>query len=107
MDSLWTLKNITSLDGFCYKAIDPSISKKIFSYLKMIEKNTAVEDNKHKRVKRMTQNKNNSIKSILQHGRFVDNNISNNVSYFRISRFDPVSQIVNMEGSYHLLSYKD
>ena len=48
-------------------------------------------------VTRMTQNKNDLINSILQHGR-VD---------FQISRFDPVSQIVQMEGSYHLLGYMD
>ena len=48
----------------------------------------------------MTQNKNDSINSILQHGR-------RSISYFRISIFDPVSQTVQMEGSYHLLSYKD
>ena len=28
------------------------------------------------------------------------------ISYFKISIFDPVSQRVQMEGSYHLLSYK-
>ena len=51
-------------------------------------------------VMRITQNKNDSINSILQHGR-------GSVSYFRISISDPVSQTVQMEGSYHLLSYKD
>ena len=29
------------------------------------------------------------------------------ISYFRISIFDPVFQTVQMEGSYHFLSYKD
>ena len=48
----------------------------------------------------MNQNKNDSIKSILQHGR-------GSISYFRISTFDPVSQTVQMEGSYHLPSYMD
>ena len=48
----------------------------------------------------MTQNKNDSINSILQHGRV-------SISYFRISIFDPVFQTVQMEGSYHLLSYND
>ena len=52
-------------------------------------------------VTRMTQNKNDSIKSILQHGR------GSTWSYFRISIFDPLSQTVQIEGSYHLLSYKD
>ena len=42
---------------------------------------------------RMIQNKNDSINSILQHGRVVD----------KISIFDLVFQIVEMEGSYHLL----
>ena len=50
MDSLWTPKNITSLDGLCYKAIDSSVSQNIFSYLKMLSmqyiKNITVEDNK-------------------------------------------------------------
>ena len=48
----------------------------------------------------MTQNKSDFINSVLQHGR-------GSISYFRISIFDPVSQTVQMEGSYHLLSYKD
>ena len=51
-------------------------------------------------VTRMTQNKNDSINSILQHGH-------GSISYFRISIFDPVSQTVQMEGSYHFLNYKD
>ena len=46
-------------------------------------------------VTRMTRNKNDSINLILQHGRGS------------ISIFDPVSQAVQMEGSYHLLSYND
>ena len=50
MDSLWTPRNITSLDGSCYEAIDSSISQNIFSYLKMFSmqcrKNITVEDNK-------------------------------------------------------------
>ena len=43
----------------------------------------------------MTQNTNDSINSCCI------------ISYFKISIFDPVSQIVEMEGSYHLLSYKN
>ena len=50
MDSLWTPRNITSLDGSYYEAIDSSISENIFSYLKMFSmqcrKNITVEDNK-------------------------------------------------------------
>ena len=50
MDSLWTPRNITSLDGLCYKAIDSAISQNIFSYLKMFNmqcrKKITVEDNK-------------------------------------------------------------
>ena len=46
-------------------------------------------------VTRMTRNKNDSINSILQHGRGS------------ISISDPVSQAVQMEGSCHVLSYKD
>ena len=53
----------------------------------------------------MTQNKNDSINSILQHGRVVDKNCT--ISYFGITIFDPVSQRVQTKGSYHLLSYKD
>ena len=89
-------QNITSLDGSSYEAIHSSISQNIFSYLKMFSmqcrKNITVEDNKKRMnitnfiniyiqiympilfVTRMTQNKNNSINSILQHGRAVDNN---------------------------------
>ena len=55
MDSLWTPRNITSLDGSCYEAIDSSISQNIFSYLKMFSmqcrKNITVEDNKKKKKK--------------------------------------------------------
>ena len=50
MDSLRTPKNIASLDGSCYGAIDSSISKNIFSYLKIFSmqcrKNFTVKDNK-------------------------------------------------------------
>ena len=53
MDSLWTPRNIISLDGSCYEAIDPSISENIFSYLKMFgmqcKKNITVEENKKRR----------------------------------------------------------
>ena len=50
MDSLWTLRNITSLDESSYEAIDSSILPNIFSYRKMFymqyRKNITVEDNK-------------------------------------------------------------
>ena len=50
MDSLWTARNITSLDGSGYEATNSSISKNIFSYLKMFsmqcKKIIAVEDKK-------------------------------------------------------------
>ena len=50
MVSLWTPRNITSLDGSIFDAIDSSISQNIFSYLKMFNmqcrKNITVEDNK-------------------------------------------------------------
>ena len=49
---------------------------------------------------RITQNKNDSINSILPHGH-------GSRSYFRIYIFGPVSQTMQIEGSYHLLSYKD
>ena len=51
-------------------------------------------------VTRMTQNKYESMSSILQHG-------CGSISYLRISIFDLVSQTVEMERNYHLLSYKD
>ena len=128
MDSLWTPRNITSLDGSSYKATNSSVSQNIFSHLKMFSmqcrKNISVEDNKNRMnianfiniyisiyryiyiyisilyMTRMIQNKNDSINSILQHG-------CGSIAYFRISIFDPVSQTVQMEGSFHLLSYKD
>ena len=50
MDSLWTPRNITSLDESRYEAIDSSISQDLFWYLKMFSmqcrKNIAVEGNK-------------------------------------------------------------
>ena len=50
MDSLWSPRNITSLDGSRYEAIDSSVSQNIFSYLKMFtmkcRKNITVEDKK-------------------------------------------------------------
>ena len=52
MDSLWTPRNITSVKGSRYEAIDSSISQNIFSYLKMFMtwrgKSITVEDNKKK-----------------------------------------------------------
>ena len=49
MDSLSTPRNILSLDGQCYEAIDSSISQKNFSYLKMFSmqcrENTTIENN--------------------------------------------------------------
>ena len=47
----------------------------------------------------MTQSKNDPINSTLQHG-------LGSISYFKISIFDPMSQKVQMEGSYNLCSYK-
>ena len=50
MDSLWTPRNIISLDVSCYEAIDSSVLQNIFSYLKVFSmqcrKNITVEDNK-------------------------------------------------------------
>ena len=52
MDSPWTPRNVTSLDGSCSEAIDSSILQDIFSYLKMFSmqwrKNITNEDNKKK-----------------------------------------------------------
>ena len=49
----------------------------------------------------MTQNKNDSINSILQHGRVVDKNCCVVFPTSWISMFDPVYQTVQTEGSYH------
>ena len=50
MDSLWTSRNIASLDGSSYQSIDSSISQNIFTYLKMFSmqcrENITVEENK-------------------------------------------------------------
>ena len=50
MDSLWTPRNITSLYGSIFEAIDSSISQNISSFFKMystqFRKNITVEDNK-------------------------------------------------------------
>ena len=83
-------QNITSLDGSNYEAIHSSISQNIFSYLKMFSMqrrtNITVEDNKKRMnianfiniytniytilyAMKMTQNKNDSIKSMLQWSR--------------------------------------
>ena len=56
--------------------------------------------------KNVTQNENDSINSILQYDRVVDNNCCV-VFPTRIFIFYPVFQIVQIGGSYHLLSYKD
>ena len=53
----------------------------------------------------MTQNKKYSISSILQHDRVVDNNCCVQLSNSEFPYY--VFQIKQMEGSYHLLSYKD
>ena len=50
IDLLWTPRNVTSLDGSCYEAINSSVSQNIFSYFKVLSmqcrKNLKVEDNK-------------------------------------------------------------
>ena len=84
-----------SLDGSYYEAIGSSISQNIFSYFKMFSmqcrKKVTVEDNKKGMnianfirsiqtylpilyITRKTRNKYDSINSILEHGRVVDNN---------------------------------
>ena len=111
-------QNITSLDGSCYEAINSSISQNIFSYLKMFSicrKNITVVDNKKRmnvanfinRYTFITYDENDSINLVLQHGRVVDNSCCVVFPSVKISIFDPVSQILQMEGSYHLLSYKN
>ena len=53
IDSLWTLRNITSLGGSFYEAMNSTISQNIFSYLKMFSmqsrKKITVEDNKKRK----------------------------------------------------------
>ena len=55
MDSLGITRNITSLDGSCYGAIDLSVSQNIFSYFKIFSKqcrkNITVEDDKKEWIK--------------------------------------------------------
>ena len=50
MDSLRTLRNITTHDGLSYEAIDSSLSQNTYSHLKMFSmqciKNIPDEDNK-------------------------------------------------------------
>ena len=52
MDSLWTPRNITSLYGSIFEAIDSSISQNISSFFKIystqFRKNISVEDNKQR-----------------------------------------------------------
>ena len=52
MDSLWTPRNITSLYGSIFEAIDSSISQNISSFFKIystqFRKNITVEDNKQR-----------------------------------------------------------
>ena len=128
MDSLWTPRNIASLHGSFYEEIDSSISQNNFSYLKMFSiqcrKNMTVEDNQ----KRMNIANFINIYTNIYTYIICDKNDSKwkwfnklntaawsccwqkllcSISYFRVSIFDPVSQTVQMEGSYHLLSYKD
>ena len=85
LDSLWTPRNITSPDRSCYEAIDSWISQNIKMFSIQCRKNIIVEDNK----KRMNTanfiniyiniytyiicDENDSIISILQHARVVDN----------------------------------
>ena len=129
MDSLWTPRNIKSLDELCYEAIDSSISQNIFSYLKMLSvqcrKNITVDDNK-KRINiadfiniytniytYLICNDNDSLNSKLFNKLNTAawlcrwQKLLYSISYFRTSIFDPVSETVQMESSYHLLSYKD
>ena len=51
MDSLWTPRNITSLDGLYYETIDSPISQNIFSKCLACnaEKSITVEDMKKKK----------------------------------------------------------
>ena len=140
MDSLWTPRNNTSLDGLCFEAIDSSISQNIFHILKGLACNAektlyTVEDSKKiiniadfiriyaniytymqiyiylyyiwrewlkTKNKKKWFNKPNTAAWPCCWQKLLCSN-----TYFRISIFDPASQTVEMEGSYHLLSYKD
>ena len=92
MDALSTHPEIShDLMNRAMKQSTHQFHKNIFLYLKMFSmkcrKNISVEDNKKNEynfiniqiyipilyVTRMTQNKNDSINSVLQHGRVVDN----------------------------------
>ena len=52
MDSLWTAKNITPINGSSYEAIDSSISQETFSCLKLLNmkwrKKSRAEDDKER-----------------------------------------------------------
>ena len=127
MDSPLTPWNITSIDGSCYEETDWSILQNIFSYLKMFsmkcKKSIIVENNK----KRMNIANFINISANIYTYIICDENDSKqkwfnkvntaawaccwqwlfcSISYFKVSIFYPVSQIVQMEGSYHLLSYR-
>ena len=128
MDSLWTPRNITSLDGSCYETIDSSISQNTFSYLKMFSmqsrKKITVEDYKKETnivnfiniyaniYTYITCDENGS-----KYKAFVKLNTAAwsrcrqellcSISYLKISIFDPVSQIMQIDCSYLWLSYND
>ena len=130
MDSLRTPRNITSLDGSCYEAIDSAISQNIFSYLKMFSmqcrKTLQLRITKKEWIKltlwtyiktympvlyvmKMTQNKSDLKLKMNKSSAWTYcwQKLLCSISYFRISIFDPLSQTVQMEGSYHLLSNRD
>ena len=86
----------------CIKNITVEHNKKRMNIANFINIHTSIYAILY--VTRMTQNKNDSIDSILQHDRVVDNNCC---VVFPTSRFPYLIQMVQMEGSYHLLSYKD
>ena len=125
LDSLWTLRNITPFHGSCYKAIDSSISQEILLYLKMLSMQCRKKTLELKiKKKRMTiasyiniytcvirdgndSNKNESIKLNSAVWSFCWQKLLCSIYSFRISISDPVSRTLQMEGSYHLLSYTD
>ena len=125
MDSLWTPRNITPIDGWCYEETDSSFSQEVFLYLKILSmqfrKKLELKISKKEwaylskeicipmlYVTRMTQNKNDSINKLdIEVWSCRQQKLLCSVSCFRISIFVTVSQTVQKEDSYHLLSCKD
>ena len=115
MDSLWTPRNITWIVLWSNRLTSLQNN---FSYFKMssmqCRKIITVKDNQKitqiyiptSYLTRMTQNKKDSIKSILQHGRVVEQKLLCGIFYFRIFILDPVATTYKVATTYFTLSTK-